>query len=155
MWGKWKWEGWMVCHAHKSAKLRKIWEKCDQIKDQKYANIKKRKEKRYDQIKDRVKLENIFSHRVTANWRRFKNVVNPALRPFQLWLQEWAIINAGQFGVCWAWKNIAKGKELIEEWPVYSEVVSPQNDLWESFVVEEHVDGRGVRHLDTFICTSW
>ena len=44
-------------------------------------------------------------------------------------------------------KNIAKGKEQIEEWPVYSEVVSPQNDLWESFVVEEHVDGRGVGHL--------
>ena len=52
-------------------------------------------------------------------------------------------------------KNIAKGKEQIEEWPVYSEVVSPQNDLWESFVVEEHVDGWSVRHLDTFDCTSW
>ena len=46
----------------------------------------------------------------------------------------------------------------MEEWPVYSEVVSPQNDLWESFVVEEHVDGRGVRHLDTswyVDCASW
>ena len=45
----------MVCHAHKSAKLVKISEKRDQIKDPKYDNIQKKREKKYDQIRDRVK----------------------------------------------------------------------------------------------------
>ena len=33
------------------------------------------------------------------------------------------------------------------KWPVYPEVVSPEDNLWESFIGEEHVDCRGVRYL--------
>ena len=39
------------------------------------------------------------------------------------------------------------------KWPVYPEVVSTEDNLWESLVGEEHVDGRGVRYLASIV--SW
>ena len=76
-----------------------------------------------------------FSHRVTTNWRRLKDVVHPVLQKVSLRASFLISVNVLKEG----------------EWPVYPEVVSAKDNLWESLVGEEHVDGRRVRYLITFL----